>query len=124
MTIPLQYLDFDYSEDGDGIGTFDAMASTAPDRVPAVHAEIARVLGWAHEAFAGARGPLDEGGEWDYDLQGQREWSAPEALDYDEATQRLSVKAGAAGVPRHTVSLSISGTPAFCAALRARFGFD
>ena len=40
----LNYLDFDYSEDADGTGTFDAMASVSPAQVPALHAEISAML--------------------------------------------------------------------------------
>ena len=47
----LAYLDFDYSEDTEGIGVFDAMASTAPDRAGDVDAEIALVLDWASATF-------------------------------------------------------------------------
>lgn len=36
----LHYLNFDYSEDTEGTGTFEAMASVWPDQVAAVHAEI------------------------------------------------------------------------------------
>ena len=39
----LDYLDFDYSEDEEGTGTWDAMASVKAERVPALAAEI-RVL--------------------------------------------------------------------------------
>lgn len=120
----LNYLDFDYGEDSEGVGTFDAMASTWPEQVAAVHAEIAQVLDWAHANFPDRRGPLDEGGEWDYDLQGQQEFSASEAIAYDEVARRFTVQVGPAGRPRHTVSLSISGTAAFCAAFRERFGLD
>ena len=38
------YLDFDYAEDSEGLGTLEAMVSTWPEQVPAVLAEIARVL--------------------------------------------------------------------------------
>jgi NAD(P)-dependent dehydrogenase (short-subunit alcohol dehydrogenase family) len=51
----------------------------------AVHAEIVRVLDWAHAEFPGRRGPLDEGFDWDYDLQGLLEYTAPQVLHYDEA---------------------------------------
>lgn len=122
MQDALRFLDFDYSEDAGGLGTFDAWASTAPAQVAAVQAEIAQVLDWAHATFPGARAPLDEGGEWDYDLQGQREWSAPEAVDYDASTGRFTVQAGPMGAPRHTVRFAISGPPAFCDAFRQRFG--
>lgn len=117
----LQYLDFDYSEDEHGHGSFEAMASVSAARVADVHAEIAQVLAWAHEAFPGLRAPLEEGGEWDYLLQSQQEWSAPEALQYDEATQRLSSRPGPAGEPRHVVTLAISGSAQFCTALRGAF---
>ena len=40
----LQYLDFDFSEDEHGLGSFDAMASVLPAQLPALQAEIARVL--------------------------------------------------------------------------------
>jgi hypothetical protein len=120
----LQYLDFDYSDTEDGAGTFEAMVSTGPERVPAVHAEIAAVLGWAHAAFPEARGPVEEGGEWDYDLHAVRETTAAEALDYDADSGNIAVRPGPPDAPRHTVTLSIGGGPAFCAALRERFRID
>jgi hypothetical protein len=102
MTTELRYLDFDYSEDTEGHGTFDAMASTSPDKTPEVQAEIARVLAWAEAAFPHARGALDEGACWDYDLQQTRE-------DH----------------PRFdTFTLSLGGTEDFCAALREQFALD
>jgi hypothetical protein len=118
----LDYLSFDYSEDTDGTGTFDAMASVWPEQVAAVHAEIVRVLDWAHGAFPGTRGPVAEGGEWDYDLHGVREFTAPEQLRYDAASRTLTAQAGSPGKPRHTVTLLVSGTDAFCSALRQAFG--
>ena len=47
MNTALDYLDFEYSEDEHGQGTFDAMASVLPAHVPALHAELTRVLAWA-----------------------------------------------------------------------------
>ena len=38
----LDYLDFDYSEDTEGVGVFDAMASTGAEQVAAVRAEVVR----------------------------------------------------------------------------------
>ncbi|MFO1211715.1 MAG: hypothetical protein U1E74_03765 [Paenacidovorax caeni] len=52
----LDYLDFDYSEDFDGNGTWDAMAAVRPERMPALRAELAQLLAWAHAAFAGRQG--------------------------------------------------------------------
>ena len=118
----LQYLDFDYSEDDHGHGSFEAMASVPASRVAALHAEIAQVLDWAHATFAGQRAPLEEGGEWDYLLDAQLEWTAPASLTYDEVTRRFSSHAGSAAEPRHAVTVSISGSAQFCDALRDRFG--
>ena len=97
----LRYLDFDYSEDTEGHGTFDAMASTAPERTREVLAEIAQVLAWANAAFPDARGALDDGAAWDFDLQQMRE-----APDLD------------------TVTFSLGGTEDFCAAFREQFALD
>jgi hypothetical protein len=118
----LSYLVFDFSEDTEGFGTFDAMASTSPAQVNAVRSEIAQVLDWAHAAFPGMRGALGEGSEWDYDLQGMQEVTSVETLEYDERQRNFRVKVGPAGVPRHTVTLSVSGSQAFCDAFRERFG--
>jgi hypothetical protein len=120
----LRYLSFDYAEGTDGTETLEAMASVWPEQVPAVHAEIVQVLDWAHAEFPGRRGPLDEGFDWDYDLHGVREMTAPEALHYDEATRRLKAEAGPPGKPRHTLTLCVSGTPAFCAVFMQQFGLN
>ena len=96
----LHYLDFDYSEDDAGCGTWDAMASVWPAQLEALRAEVAQVLDWAHGEFPNRHGPLDDGGEWDHDLQNVQE----------------------AG--RQTLTLTLSGTPAFGAAWRAQFGGD
>lgn len=120
----LRYLNFDYAEGTDGTGIFEAAASTWPEQVPAVHAEIVRVLAWAHAEFPGRRGLVEEGFDWDYDLHGLQEMTAPEALHYDEAAGRLTVQAASTGKPRHTVTLSLSGSPSFCAAFMQQFGLD
>jgi len=103
----LHYLDFDYSEDEDGNGCFDALADTPAERHAAVLAEVALVLDWAQAAFAGQHGAVDDGGSCDHDLQVLP--GEPNA---------------AASAERCSVSLSLSGTPAFCAALRKRFRLD
>ncbi|MEO6320017.1 MAG: hypothetical protein ABIR56_05090, partial [Polaromonas sp.] len=91
----LQYLSFDYSEDTAGTGTFEAMASTWPEQVAAVQVEIVSVLDWSYQAFPDTRGPVAEGGDWDYDLHGLREFTAPELITYDAATGSLDVQAAA-----------------------------
>ncbi len=97
----LNYLIFDHSEDTEGIGTFEAMASVSPDHLDAVKAEVALVLAWAFAAFPGGHGPLDQGFEWDHDLQEQQESSA-----------------------LHTVTLWLSGGADFCRAFAERFADD
>ena len=120
----LNYLDFDYSEDADGTGTFDAMASVSPAQVAALHAEIAQLLAWAHAQFPDGHGPQEDGGQWQYDLQGVQEVSTPLALDFDAVAGCISCTAGAASTPRTTITLSISGSAAFCEALREAFGVE
>jgi hypothetical protein len=122
--MPLHYLDFDYGEDTEGVGTLEAMASTWPEQIAAVHAEVAQVLSWAFATFPDRRGPIEEGGDWDYDLQGIQEFTVPQTLRYDDVAQQLSVEAGPPGKPRCMVTVSFSGIAEFCAAFRQEFGLD
>lgn len=130
MSGSLDYLDFEYSEDEHGIGTFDAMASVLPAHVQALHAELTQVLSWAFLAFPEGQGPLNEGFEWDYDLQladMTGEGSGPgDAIGFDETTSRLWVRTSRDVAPnaRHTVTLTLSGTPVFCDALRKKYLLD
>jgi len=71
--------------------------------------------------FGAPRGPVGDGGDWDYDLQGMQESSVAQSMLFDPLEHRLRVQPGAPGAVRHTVSLSISGTEAFCAAFREAF---
>lgn len=120
--MPLHYLDFDYSEDDEGTGTWDAMASATPQHWDAVLTEVAQVLRWAHGAFAGRRGAIENGADWDYDLQGVREVVTVQHLQYDDASQALTAEPAPTSTCRYTLSLSISGRAAFSAALREEFG--
>ena len=125
MSTPaLQYLDFDFSEDEHGLGSFDAMASVLSAQVPALHAELTRVLTWACDAFD--KGPLDEGFDWDYDLQLAEDSAAQGPIGFDESSHRLwvDVHPGVTPASRHTVTLTVSGTPVFCMAFREAFGLD
>lgn len=117
----LDYLDFDSSEDDQGHGSFDAMASVGPAQLPALEAEIVRVLRWAHDSF-GAPGALDDGAQWDCELQGVREVPTPLDVRFDPSGPALSLEEGAPGAPRITLSLTLTGTAAFSDALRAQFG--
>lgn len=73
----LQYLIFDASDDGDGTGSWEAMASVRAADLPAVLAEAQTVLDAAARNAPGPRGPLDEGGIWDAELQqqGEGDWT-------------------------------------------------
>jgi hypothetical protein len=122
--MPLRYLDFDFSEDAEGTGTFDAMASVAPAQVPALQAEISGVLAWAHQHWPDACGPTEDGGAWQYDLRGVQEVSTPLALEFDETAGQLRTLAGSPTPPRTTMTLTISGSADFCAALREAFGIE
>ena len=117
----LRFLDFDCSDDGDGLFTFDAMASVAASDWPALQAEVTRVLDWAHRGFAGVRGALDEDGDWDYDLQGGQETLAPLLLDFEASAGHLACRVQPPMPPRYTLSLTLSGTSAFAAALSECF---
>lgn len=118
----LACLHFDASEADDGTVAFDAMASVAAAHWPALRAELAQVLAWCQRQFPGGRGPLDEGGTWDVDLQAHEERSRALPLDWDEATGRIApAPATGAETLRYTVSLAIVGNPAFSEAFGARF---
>ncbi len=57
MPITLHYLDFEHSEDTEGVATFEAMASVGPAQLAALHAEIEQELAGAYEAVADEPGP-------------------------------------------------------------------
>jgi len=123
---PLRWLDFEFSDDGEGTGTFDALASVRPADRDALGADIARVLDWAHR-FGGPRGPVGEGGEWDYDLQRVESAATDATPHYDTSVRRVVWSGGGddeGGGTRVTVAFTLSGTAAFCDALRAAFGVD
>lgn len=98
----LHHLTVDLSEDTDGVGTVEVMASTDPSQADAVDAEVQLVLGWAWRRFPDSHGPLDEGHDWDHDLQVATETTAGRAW--------------------RTVTLTLSGSPAFITAFAEQFG--
>ncbi|MCA6215608.1 hypothetical protein KGA65_03525 [Ideonella sp. B7] len=121
MSPLLQFLDFDFSEDTDGHGVFDAMASVGSPHWLALQAETAQVLNWALDSFPNGPGPLEDGNEWQFELSASREWSADEGLRYDTARRQFSSQASDTQGVRHTLALTLSGGPAFCEALREAF---
>ena len=96
----LRYLVFDYSEDTGESGSFDAMASVLAPQVAEVESEIAQVLAWINVRFPGMQGPIEDSGEWDFDLH---------VISENDP------------VPRQTYSLVIAGTPTFCEAFQRKF---
>ena len=111
----MDYLDFDFSEDEHGTGTWDAMASVHAERVPALAAEVEQVLQWAHPEFPGRQGPIEEGYDWDYDLQSQDDDGHPLPARFDTDSCKLLLPASDTG--RTTVCLSLAGSAQFGAAL-------
>ena len=104
MATTLRFLDFEHSDDDAGLAVFDALAAVRADQSVALQAEVDVVLAWAEAAF-GQAAPIDEGGEWDFDL-----------------TRSVDAASGApADSVRHVVALSITGTPAFAEAFEAAF---
>lgn len=115
----LHYLDFEFSDDDSGHGSFDAMASVVPQRLAPLLEEVATVLRWAHAGF-GPPAAMDDGGEWDFNLQVVAEPDRPLAVRYDAAKGQVELgSCGAAA--RVTLTLTLGGTPAFCSACREAF---
>jgi hypothetical protein len=112
----LHYLTFDFSDEESGRGSFDAMASVLPERLPALLDEVGAVLRWAHADF-GAPG---EDADWDYGLQATLEPDTPLPLRWDAAARAVRIDGKPAG--RTTVTFTIGGTPAFCRGLQEAFG--
>ena len=84
----LNYLDFETSDDREGVTTFDAMAYANAERWPALQAEVEQVLAWCTQAF-GAPGPLDNGKAWDVDLQLQSDAGHALAVRWDARAGKL-----------------------------------
>ena len=95
----MAYLTFEISEGDDGITALDAMASTPVAQHAAVMAEVHQVLDWAWRHFPHTHGPVDEGQDWDHELQ-------------------VQVEVGG----WHAVSLTLSASPRFVGAFLSAFG--
>lgn len=122
--MPLDYLDFEYSEDEDGNGTWDAMASVADNRWQALLGEVHAVLQWASQEFRGQRAPLDEGGDWDYDLSAQNDDNGS-ALRIRWAGSSTGLDAATPPSGSYTtLTLTLTGNTAFGDALRHKFELE
>lgn len=94
----MDFLSFDLSESGEGVTTLEALAATSAESHPAVMAEVQQVLDWAWREFPYRHGPVDDGMDWDHDLQ-------------------VGVEPGG----WHAVTLTLTGSPAFVEAFLAAF---
>lgn len=118
----LHFLDFDYSEDEEGTATWDAVASVPTDRLPELLEEITALLDWAHTEFGALRGPVETGGLWDYDLQCERDGLPLLALGFDIHERQIHPRPQSQPQAWVTLTLTLSGGPAFAAAFVDRFG--
>ena len=121
----LQLLDFDCSEDTEGVVCWDALAQPLPRHNGALLQEVAQVLAWAHGFDAQGPGPLEDGAHWDFDLQAtlRPEGPDPQAarLMFDSQTGQITLSASDLAHPL-ALSLSLSGTPGFAQAFRDHWG--
>ena len=107
----MRYLNFDLSESGEGVTTLEAMATTGADHHAAVMAEVQQVLAWAERQFPHSHGPVDDGCDWQHELQVVVEPGAPSSEE--------------GSTPRRTwtcVTLILSGSTRFVAEFLQRFG--
>ncbi|WP_133248138.1 hypothetical protein [Comamonas sp. JNW] len=115
----LDYLDFDTSDDGEGLTSLDAMAYAKAAQWPALTAEVTQLLAWCSDAF-GAPGALEDGHRWDLDLQLQSDAGDALALHWD-ALQRQLLAPQAAQQTALQLSLTLSGPDAFAQQLTEQF---
>ena len=95
----MDFLTFDLTEVDDGVSSLEAMAATAVEQHAAVMAEVQQVLDWAWHRYPESHGPMDDGMDWDHDLQ-------------------VSIEDGG----WHTVTLTLTGTARFVQEFIATFG--
>jgi hypothetical protein len=122
-TMELQYLEFDCSEDTEGVVCWDALAQPAASHTEALLREVTQLLAWASHFNPQGPGPLDEGADWDFDLQvhlhkPHSQHSTPAQAHWQAEQQTLNILPAPTPEDRVELSLSLSGTPAFAQALR------
>ena len=121
----LQLLDFDCSEDAEGVVCWDALAQPAPQHNTALLQEVAQVLRWAHSFDHEGPGPLENGANWDFDLQITWLEEGTPALvaqpRFVPSTGQLTVQPERQAQQCVALSLTLSGTPAFVQAFSEAF---
>lgn len=103
----LRFLEFDLSEDTDGLHTWDALASPGAAHTEPLLAEVQALTRQLTQEL-GMPGPVDEGHAWDMDLQ-----------IHDERGQPWQLHACAPPDGRITLALSLSGGKPLAACLSA-----
>lgn len=116
----LQFLEFDCSEDSEGVVCWDALAQPAARHQAAMVQEVTQLLAWAHAFSPQSPGPLEDGAEWDFDLHMQAPTSAIQA-HWHAGENRLVFCPVPPPNEVISLSLSISGTAAFAEAFRAQW---
>jgi hypothetical protein len=120
----LQLLDFDCSEDTEGVVCWDALAQPHPRHNNALLHEVAQVLAWAHGFDAQGPGPLEDGANWDFDLQATLHVGGQASQDahlvFDPKKGQIHMDAADLSHPV-ALSLSLSGTSGFAQAFRERW---
>lgn len=107
MVMPARFLEFDLSEDAEGLRTWDALASPAVRHTGALQDEVQRLTRQLALSL-GPAGPIEEGHRWDMDLQ-----------IHDDSGQALSLEMDLPACGRIAVALSLSGGAELAALLDA-----
>jgi hypothetical protein len=123
LTMNLQFLEFDCSEDSQGLVCWDALAQPAAHHIPALLEEVRQLLIWAHHFGPQAPGPLEDGADWDFDLQIRCGNMQVNCL-WQSADGKLELSPQPASGEEIVLSLSISGTPEFAQAFRDQWNTD
>jgi hypothetical protein len=116
----LQFLEFDCSEDTEGVVCWDALAQPAARHTPALLAELTQLLAWAYHFSPRKPGVLEDGADWDFDLQIHL-GSASVPAHWDSAAQTLVLSPTPTESDEISLSLSLSGGPAFSSAFRQQW---
>jgi hypothetical protein len=113
----LEFLEFDCSDDGEGVVCWDALAQPAARHTRALLQEVTQLLAWSHRLAMQEPAPLEDGADWDFELHIL--WAnAPVSAHWDKAQEKLDLSPQPTTGEAITLSLSISGTPAFAQAFR------
>ncbi len=112
----LRFLEFERSDDGEGVTTFEAMASVRAERWPGLLEEAGQLLARLHAAFPQGPTPLDDGGDWDCALEARLEPDRPLDCRFEPASGRLLAQGDIDRAAFHTLTLTLCGREAWAQA--------